>query len=647
MLLDSRAALLFALVIVVHHPVHAQEWRAYGNDPGGARFSPLTTISKSNVKELEVAWTFHTGDPRPAPGRKISFEATPIVVDGLLYVSTARGAVIALDPETGLERWRFNANVDPNLRFGDHTSRGVSTWTDRGALADAPCKRRIVFASVDARLFSLDATSGALCTGFGERGVVDLRGGLRNAPVDVVEYAVTSPPTVVNGIIIAGSSVADNNRIDGASGEVRAFDARTGALCWTWDPVPQVSTDPAYASWSGPNAHRTGAANTWSVIAADPGRDLVILPTSSPSPDYFGGERLGDNRYANSVVALRASTGKLVWHYQIVHHDLWDYDNASPPALVTITHNGRAIPAVIQGNKNGMLYVLDRRTGKPIFPIEERPVPPSDVPGESASPTQPFTTFLPPLVPHLLTAADAFGLDSMNRAWCANQFRTLRADGIYTPPSLRGTLTVPSNIGGAHWGGLVFDSASGQIIVPVNRLATLTRLVPRAQYTDTVRRNNRTSEFAPMRGTPYALQREILRSPSGLPCTSPPYGELVAVSTRTGRITWRIPLGGLGALAGSNSSTASIGSPNLGGPILTAGGLVFIAAALDSQLRAIDVATGAELWSGVLPGGGKATPMTFRGKSGRQYVVIAAGGDNDVWAASDALVAFALPITKR
>jgi quinoprotein glucose dehydrogenase len=458
---------------------------------------------------------------------------------------------------------------------------------------------------------------------------------------------VTSPPAVVGNNIIVGSAVADNNRIDGASGEVRAYDARTGVWRWTWDPVPQASTDPAYATWIGPNAHRTGAANTWSVMAADPARDLVFLPTSSPSPDYFGGERLGDNRYANSVVALRASTGKLVWHFQVVHHDLWDYDNASPPALVTIRRNGVAIPAVIQGNKNGMLYVLDRRTGKPIFPIEERSVPASDVPGETASPTQPFTTFLPPLVPHMLTAADAFGADSTNRAWCANQFRTLRADGIYTPPSVRGTLTVPSNIGGAHWGGLVFDPASSQIIVPVNRLATLIRLVPREQYTDTMRRGNRTSEFAPMRGTPYALQREILRSPSGLPCTSPPYGELVAVSTRTGRVTWRIPLGGLGTLAGPNGPTALIGSPNLGGPIITASGLVFIAAALDSKLRAIDVATGAELWSGALPGGGKATPMTFRGKSGRQYVVIAAGGDNDVWPASDALVAFALPLTKR
>ena len=641
----TRNASVVGLLLLASNSAGAQtaaDWPSYGRDPGGARTSPLKQITPANVATLTVAWTFRTGE-MPPTGRKMSFEATPIVVDGAMYFSTPRGSVIALDPEAGTELWRFDAKVPTNLRFGDHASRGVSTWLDASAVANAPCRRRIIFASIDARLFALDAKTGAPCAGFGTDGAVDLRKGLRNAPFEIGEYEETSPPAIVNGVIVVGSAIADNNLVTGASGEVRGYDARTGALKWTWDPVPQSPSDPGYETWNGPSAHRNGAANTWSVIAADPARDLVFLPTTSPSPDYFGGERKGVNRFANSVVALRASTGKLVWDYQIVHHDLWDYDNASPPALVTIRKDGRNIPALIQGSKNGMIYVLDRTNGKPVYPIEERAVPASDAPGEEASPTQPFTTFLSPLVPHRLTPADAFGPDSTNREWCVNQFRTLRADGIYTPPSTRGTLVVPSNIGGAHWGGLVFDAAQEQIIVPVNRLATLIRLIPRASFTDTLRRQNRMSEFASMRGTPYALQREILRSPSGLPCTAPPYGELVALSTRTGKINWRIPLGGLGALAGPNGPKESLGSPNLGGPIITGSGLVFIAAALDSKLRAFDAATGKELWAGELPAGGKATPMTFQGKSGRQYVVIAAGGDNDIWAAGDAVVAFALP----
>ena len=632
-------------MVAVTVPAHAQrpgDWPAYGNDPGGARFSPLTVITKYNVRQLAVAWTYHTGQA-PSQGRKMSFEATPIVVDGMLYFGTPAGSVIALDPESGTEQWKYDAKVDPKLRFGDHTNRGVSTWLDARAAANAPCKRRIIFASVDARLIELDARTGAPCAGFGTAGIVDLRFGLRNAPTETSEYEETSPPAIVNGLIVVGSAIADNTKIDQASGEVRAFDVRTGALEWTWDPVPQDVKDPAYDTWQGPNAHRTGAANTWSVIAADPARDLVFLPTSSASVDYWGGERKGDNRYANSIVALRASTGTIVWHFQIIHHDLWDYDNASPPALVTIRKDGRYVPVVIQGNKNGMVYVLDRVTGVPVFPVDERPVPASDVSGEAASPTQPFTTFFPPLVPHTIGSTDAFGADSAGIAWCRGQFATFRHDGVFTPPSLRGTLVVPSNIGGAHWGGLVFDPAGEQLIVPVNRLATLIRLIPRASYVDTVWQHNRTSEFAPMRGTPYVLQREILRGPGGLPCTKPPYGELVALSTRTGQVTWRIPLGGVGALGGPGGSPAPIGSPNLGGPIITASGIVFIAAALDAKLRAIDAATGKELWSGALPAGGKATPMTFQSRSGRQFVVIAAGGDNDVWGVGDALVAFALP----
>ena len=323
------------------------EWRHYGRDAGGARYSPLRQIDRANVQRLTPAWTYHTGEiPQ---GRARSFEATPLFIDGRLYLMTPLGQVLALDPATGNALWKFDAQVNPQTSFGDFASRGVSYWSGTGA-----CPKRIIAITVDGRIFALDAGTGQPCAGFGGAdGYVNLRSGLRNVPERNSEYEVTSPPAIYRDLIITGSAVADNNRIDAASGEVRAFDVRTGTLRWTWDPVPQDSSDPAYGSWQGTHARRTGGANTWSVIAVDTALDLVFVPTSSPSPDYYGGERAGDNRYANSIVALRASTGKVVWHFQTVHHDLWDYDNAAPPALLTITRNGRRVPVVVQATKSG------------------------------------------------------------------------------------------------------------------------------------------------------------------------------------------------------------------------------------------------------------------------------------------------------
>ncbi|HWE44100.1 MAG TPA: PQQ-binding-like beta-propeller repeat protein [Gemmatimonadaceae bacterium] len=427
------------------------DWPAYGRDRGGERFSPLTRIDRSNVAALTVAWRFSTGEAGAGyeTGARTSFEATPLVVDGTMYFSTALGRVFALDAATGAERWRFNPGVARVAHFGDFTSRGVSYWVDPTARAGARCAARIFVATIDARLIALDASTGGTCASFGDGGSIDMRRGLRNAPFEYEEYEVTSPPAVVNGTLVVGSAVADNSRTDAASGEVRAFDARTGALRWSWDPVPQDPADPAYPTWEGRDAHRTGAANAWSVIAADSARDLVFVPTSSPSPDYYGGMRLGDNRYANSIVALRASTGKVAWSFQTVHHDLWDYDNAAPPLLATVRRDGREVAVVMQATKSGMLYVLDRDSGVPVFPVEERPVPPSTVSGERASPTQPFST-LPALSPHRLTADDAFGVDSADRAACRATIASLRNEGIFTPPSTEGTLVVPSNVGGAH-----------------------------------------------------------------------------------------------------------------------------------------------------------------------------------------------------
>lgn len=585
--------------------ISASEWRAYGYDAHGSRFSPLTQINRENVTRLQVVWTYHTGESLPTANQRRGLEVTPIVVNGVMYISTPLGKVIALDPVTGREKWRYDAGIDPRAGFGDFTNRGVSVWRDR-----------IIAAVTDARLIALDVRTGALIATFGNNGTVDMRRGLRNAPFEFQEYEVTSPPAIVNDLIVVGSAVADNNRTDAASGEVRAYDARTGALRWSWDPVPQDSMDPAWASWTGPHGHRTGAANAWSVIAADAERDMVYVPTSSPSPDYFGGERIGRNNYANSIVALRASTGRVVWHFQIVHHDLWDYDIASPPLLSTV----KGQPAVIVTTKTGMMYVLNRETGAPIFPVEERPVPASTVPGERAWPTQPFST-LPPLSPHRWSGATS------NPA-CQELMRGLRNEGIFTPPALEGTLVLPSNIGGAHWGGLVFDPGRHLAIVPVNRLAAVVQLIPAVGANlDSLRRDRSRIgyEDTRMRGTPYIMRRKILVVPPLTPCTPEPYGALVAIDLKSGTKAWEAPL-----------------TVQLGGPIATAGDVVFMAGTIDRMIRAFDIETGRELWKSELPAGGKATPMTYRGADGRQYVVVAAGGDGESWGAGDAIVAFTL-----
>ena len=582
------------------------EWRAYGHDVYGSRYSALSDINRDNVSRLTVAWTYHTGEPLATRDMKRSLEVTPLMINHTLYVSTPLGELVALDPVNGAVKWQYDAKVPPRSGFGDFTTRGVSFWNDR-----------IYMATTDGRLIAVNASNGTLVMDFGNLGTVDLRKGLRNAPFEFAEYEVTSPPAVVNGLVIVGSAVADNNRTDAASGEVRAYDARTGQLKWSWDPVPQNTADPEFHSWEGSDAHRTGASNAWSVIAADPERDLVFVPTSSPSPDYYGGRRLGRNDYASSIVALRASTGKVVWHFQTVHHDLWDYDNASPPLLATV----KGQPAVIQTTKTGMMFVLNRETGAPIFPVEERPVPASTVPGERAWPTQPFSS-LPPLSPH---GWDGKSPDTA----CQTLTRGLRNEGIFTPPSLEGTIVVPSNIGGAHWGGVAFDPVRQIAVVPVNRLAAAVQLIPLTGVKlDTLResRSRMGYDYTVMRGTPYIMRRRILFVPPATPCTPMPPGELVAMDLKSGTKAWTTPI-----------------APTLGGAIVTAGGLVFMAATIDRQFRAFDIETGRELWHADLPASGKATPMTYRGGDGRQYVVVAAGGDGETWGAGDAIIAFALP----
>jgi quinoprotein glucose dehydrogenase len=652
----ARVAILF---LIVGQNLYAQaststsagEWTAYGHDALGSRYSPLAQITRENVTGLEIAWTYRTGDTTHAR-QPTKFEATPLMVDGTLYLSTPFARVIALDPETGREKWTFDPHTDRGMNWGDWANRGVSTWLDGRAPAGSACRRRIYVGTIDARIFALDARTGSVCTGFGENGVISLKRGLRNAPAYKEEYELTSPPAVIDGMIVTGSAVADNNRTNAASGEVRAFDARTGKLRWSWDPVPRDSTDAAWDTWRGIVAHSTGAANAWSVLAADSARNLVFVPTGSASPDYYGGERVGDNRYANSIVALRASTGKVVWSFQAVHHDLWDYDVASPPALVEIMRDGHKRAVVVQATKSGQLFVLDRDTGVPVFPIEERAVPQSTVPGEHSSPTQPFNTVIPPLSPQSLPLDSVWGPTTADREACLAQIRPLRNEGIFTPPSVEGTLAVPSNIGGAHWGGVTYDPAHHLAIVPVNRIPALVQLIPLEKIdTAEISRNESRlgDQYTRMHGTPYVMRRRMITSPSRAPCTPPPWGALVAINLETGARAWEVPLGDPSSVARglAGVSKTPLGTPNLGGPISTAGGIVFIGATMDPALRAFDTESGRELWKGKLPGGARATPMTYQVTSnGRQFVVVSVGGSED-WGNGDYVVAFALPARRR
>jgi quinoprotein glucose dehydrogenase len=648
----------FALALLLAIAASAQsqspqtsDWGYYGGDLFGQRYSALTQVNRANVDRLEVAWTYRTGELGEgfASAGKMAFEATPVLAFDLLYLTTPTNIVVALDPATGQERWRYDSRIPRDRRYGEATSRGVTVWQDvRPAAAEGACATRVFAGTLDARLVALDARTGKPCTDFGASGAVDLTAGIRLR--DASDYVVTAPPAMYRDLVIVGSAIGDNRAVELERGTVRAFDARTGALRWSFDPIPDSRSHPSAAGWQPEQAQRTGGANAWAVMSVDPARGIVFVPTGSASPDFFGGERLGANRFANSLLALDASSGKLLWHHQTVHHDLWDYDLAAQPMLVDLDLELGSVAAVVQATKTGMLFVYDRENGAPVFPVSERRVPPSNVPGEVAAPTQPFSS-LPPLSSHgPLDPAQAWGVTFWDRGECRAMIRGLRNEGLFTPPDPRGSLSYPSYVGGVNWGGIAYDARRRRVIAAVNHVPAVVTLLTSSQLEaqlEEQRRDDRypNSEFARQRGAPYGMRREPLLSPWGLPCSPPPWGTLVSVDLEEQRIVWEVPLGSTEGIAPWFVPTRDFGLPHMGGPIATAGNLVFIGGAMDGYFRAFDLETGRELWKHRLPAGGQATPMTYRaGPEQRQFIVIAAGGHGGLGTEQgDYVVAFALP----
>jgi quinoprotein glucose dehydrogenase len=633
-----------AAAVAPADPNATSGWPAYGGDAGGSRYSAAAEITRETVGKLQVAWQYRTRafeDPK-RDIEDTAFENTPILVDDKLILCSPFNDVIAIDPGTGEEKWRHDPGVAPDRDPGNQNiCRGVSQWVDASAAPDAACRITIFMGTIDARVIALDAATGQRCPAFGSGGEVSL------APkMDLVwpgEFQITSAPAIVGDVVVVGSAISDNNRVEAPHGVVSALNARTGAIVWSFDPVPRDAADPARASWQN-GADVVGHANVWSTISVDPKRGWVFLPTSSPSPDFFGGLRPGDNRHANSVVALDGATGRLIWSFQTVHHDVWDYDLPAQPGLYTLTIDGAPREVVVQVAKTGLVFVLDRDTGEPVIPVEERPTPQGGAPGEVLSPTQPFPIRPGLLVPDRASPDNAFGVTFFDKAECAGKIRKLRADGLYTPPTEQGTLFLPFTGGGANWGSAAFDASRNLVIVNVSNIAHEIRLIP-ADQVEAVEKALEDSEVSPQRGAPFGMFREILSSSLGLPCTPPPWGMLVAVDAAKGEIVWRKVLGDTRDLA-PMGLTVKTGTPNLGGPIVTAGGLIFIAASFDSQFRAFEVETGKLLWSDTLPASGQATPMTYIWKD-RQYVVIANGGyGNFDSPMGDYVTAYALPVVK-
>lgn len=659
----------------------AKEWPTYGHDSGGMRYSPLTQINVSNVNSLAVAWTYHMkpadyvppagrgpggrgrgsrggpaagGAPSGGPGADAVTaqaaqegvggfgrggtgfavsEVTPLVVNGVMYIGTPYGRVTALDPTTGKEIWSYK------LATGDPATRGVEYFP-----GDKQTPPLIVVGTSDAKLFTLEAETGALNTAFGVDGIVNLDTPEITHNLPNASDGLSSPPVMFENLVIVGGRTTENGG-PGPAGDVRAFDIHNGKLVWTFHSIPQPG-EPNYGGWPGDSAKNRSGVNVWGLMTVDAKRGIVYLPFGAPSGDAFGGDRPGDDLYGSSIVAVNARTGKYIWHFQLVHHDIWDFDAETPPLLMDVKHNGKVIPAVAIIAKDSLLYLLDRTNGKPIYGVEERPVPQSDVPLEKTSPTQPFPVKPAPLARQTMTMDDIATVTPELETACRKLVddNHLQLGGPFLPVAYGHVrVNFPSEIGGVNWPGGAFNPALGYFFINVQDLGQMQGYAdPRGGPLNSSIVG--TNQLTGRSGSYAALPPEGRFKDNGLnmPCQQPPWGELVAVNVNTGDIAWRVPLGITDSLPPDKQKT---GRPGIGGPIATAGGLVFVGATDDNRFRAFDAKTGKELWAYKLDAAAATVPSTYQGKDGRQYVVVASAGNPFAAepATSDTITAFALP----
>lgn len=621
----------------------AGEWQEWGRTVGGDRFSPLTQITPTNVADLKPAWTYHAGTA--LKWQKSSFQATPLMVGDTLYLCAPTNIVIALDAETGKERWRFDPQVDKTGASQVTACRGVAFYR----AAEAPdCPERIITSTFTGKLIALDARTGRPCPSFGKSGIVDLNTGMGR--VDPGFYYVSSAPTIVRGRVVLGGWVADNVSTDEPSGVIRGYDAVTGKFAWAWDiGRPGVTTEPAAGE-----AYTRSTPNSWAPMSGDEQLGLVYIPTGNPTPDHWGGQRSpASQKYGSALVALDAETGLLRWSFQTTHYDLWDYDVASQPTLFEFPVNGQMVPAVAQPTKRGELFILDRRTGRALTPIEERPVPQRGTvePGRLAK-TQPFSVGMPSFAGPPLVERDMWGITPLDQLWCRIRFRQLRYEGSMTPPGTDESLIYPSIGGGMNWGGVSVDPSRRVMIVNTMYYGSIIQLVPRAE-TDRLlaKPKGYSHDFSvpqPQAGTPFGVRLSGLVSPLAVPCNEPPFGKLHAIDLNTRKVLWSRPFGltrDTGPWNIPSGLPLPMGMPNFGGSMTTSSGLTFIGATQDTTFRAFDTSTGKLLWQSRLPAGGQANPMSYISpKSGRQFVLIAAGGHALAQSPlGDAVVAYALP----
>ncbi len=631
-------------------------WEAWANTKQGTRFAALDQINRDNVKNLQVAWTAHTGDVPQSTGAGAEDQNTPLQIGDTLYVCTAYSKVLAFDVDTGEQRWKYDAHAKaPSWQ----RCRGLGYYEDgadaaaagtaaapapaaAAAVSEAPaCRRRLFMPTIDARLIAIDADTGKACADFGNAGTVDLSVGMGAMGDDW--YQQTSAPLVAGNLVIVGGRVADNWSTSEPSGVVRAFDVHSGKLVWAWDSGNAAITGQPPEG----QTYTRGSPNVWAAMSYDPQLGLVYLPTGNATPDFYGAQRTPEeDKYSSSIVALDLATGRPRWHFQTTHHDLWDFDLPAQPLLYDVPDGkGGTLPALVQVSKQGMIFMLDRRTGKPIADVEEKPVPQGDLPGERYSPTQPYSVGMPSFGNATLTESDMWGATLLDQMLCRIQFKGMRHQGVYTPPGLDPSLQMPGSLGGMNWGSVSVDPTTHYMFVNDMRLGLFNYEIPR----DQMPKNASGIEMGavPMEGTPYGAMRQRFLSKLGIPCQKPPFGTLSAVDLTTRKIVWQVPVGTVkdtGPLGIRMGLPIPVGMPTLGPTLATQGGLVFFAGTQDFYLRAWDSQTGKEIWKARLPVGSQGGPMTYVSpKTGRQYIVITAGGARQSPDRGDYVIAYALP----